>query len=134
MCLSNAWGVFSCNEKDCEIEIAEECVYNTNALLLVLAHEYIHYIHYKLVDYKDYCNCPSIFSEGLAEVGARMFYEVSNYQIHKDLKKSWDESYEIARCVVAQIISEGFNLESFKYSFLMNISHKTPWHDLDKLF
>jgi hypothetical protein len=96
MCLSNAYGVFSFTEKDCEIEIAEECVYNTNLLLLVLAHEYVHYIHYKLVDYKDFCNCPNIFSEGLAEVGARMFYEVSNYQIHKDLKKSWDESYEIA--------------------------------------
>lgn len=134
MSLSDAWGVFRFNEKDCEIEIAENCVYNTNLLLLVLAHEYVHYIHYKLVDYTDYCNCPNIFCEGLAEVGARMFYEFSKYQLREELKKSWNESYEIARCVVNQIISEGFNLETFKYSFLMNVPHKSSWSDLNKLF
>ena len=131
----DAAGLFWFSENgECKIEIKKSIMKDTSYFLVVLVHEYMHYVHFKTVSRKAYYNCPLIFSEGFAEHSSRIFHEQSEYHLPEDLKKSWNQYYELGRLVVSQICSEGFKLSGFVQSFLKNTLNANSWSKLDPLF
>lgn len=135
--MGNAYGLFYYSNPSygkCEIKISKDILGDTGYFLIVLIHEYMHYIHYRIVDHNDYISCPSILSEGFSEYGARIFYSQNKYNIESHLLKSWNEYYEIGRQLVHQICEEGFGIEGFVKGFLNNIPPKSPWKSLDHWF
>ena len=133
---NEAVGLFCYNThcRECEIQILKSILDDTQYFLITLAHEYMHYVHYSLVSFADYHNCPKIFSEGFSEYGSRIFYEHSAYNIQTNFRKSWNTSYEIGRKIVSQICLEGFGIYGFTNGFLRNIESNNPWKSLDHLF
>jgi len=119
----------------CEIRISEEILYSEPYTLIVLAHEYMHYVEYCITSWEDYGNCPKILSEGFSEYGCRLFYEEAKYKIPKEMRKSWNEYYERGRWLVEHIAEEeGFGIKGFVNGFLYNIQPDNPLKFLDPLF
>jgi hypothetical protein len=121
--------------ESCRIQISEAVLSSEPYALIVLTHEFFHYVNYCIVPREDFVNCPEILAEGFSEYCCRMFYEKAKYKIPKEMKKSWNEHYELGRQLVKHIAEdEGFGIEGFVNGFLRNIQPDTPLKFLDPLF
>lgn len=117
------------------IWISGDTLSDTSMLVIVLAHEYMHFVHDLIVDEQDRERCPRIFSEGLAEVGSRAFCQQSRYRLPLHYRnRSWNEDYDLGRQLVEQIASEGYGLDGFTRTFLNDIATNNPWNILNKRF
>lgn len=131
--MKKAFGIFWLSK--CEIWLSRKALSSIPYTLITLAHEYVHYVLYSVLPRLEYDNCPMILSEGFAEYACRLLYRGTNFNIPHDLKKSWDENYELGRILVEHMVeTEGFGVEGFVKGFLYNISPNNPLKFLDKLF
>ena len=118
------------------IEIRDDVLDDPHLLIVTLAHEYLHFIHYMIMNnFSEYNNCPSILAEGFSEFGARLFCNKRGYSLPEKYRKSMNVDYEIGRKIVEQISDiERFELKGFVDGFL-NVKHDgSPWKVFDQKF
>jgi len=129
----NAIGLFMSGS--CEIQISDGILYSEPYTLIVLTHEFFHYVNYCIVSREDFVNCPEILVEGFSEYCCRIFYEEAKYKIPKEMRKSWNEHYEYGRRLVEHIVeAESFSIKGFVNGFLYNVQPDNSLKFLDPLF
>lgn len=103
---------------------------------IVLAHEYVHYVHWvsNNSSFHEYRRKPLILSEGLAEHGSQHYIKSTGVIFPAHLEKSWNPHYETGRLIVKQVAdNEGFGLDG-----VMRMSNSSKvagaWKGMDRLF